>query len=178
MTEWILKVDKAVTAKVVTIHNVVLNKIMIAFTYSGVAGIIWFATLAIPFLFIDGYREKGVCIILALGVNYVLSEVLIKNLVKRKRPSTYVDDDKMLINKPKDPSFPSGHASSSFAVSAVVFFLCPAFIWIPALIVASIIAFSRVYLQVHYLSDVVAGAVFGFMVGSTIVSLFLRFFGA
>lgn len=177
MTEWIINVDRRVANKVVKIHNKILNKIMIAFTYSGVAAIIWFVTLAIPFLFIKSYRDVGLCMIIALGVNYLLSEVLLKHLVRRKRPSTFVDDDKMLINKPKDPSFPSGHASSSFAATAVVFLLCPWYIFVPAFIVASIIGFSRIYLQVHYLSDVIAGAIFGSMVGFSIVALFFKFFG-
>lgn len=169
--------DKRVTANVVKLHHPILNKIMIFFTRIGTAGIIWFISLGIPPLFFEKVRHVGLCTLCALGCNFVLSELIIKNLVGRKRPSTYIDDESMLINKPKDHSFPSGHSSSSFSVVAVAVLLCPWYIVLPALIVAGSIAFSRVYLQVHYLSDVLAGAVFGFMVGCTVVSIYLKIFG-
>lgn len=176
LSERINKVDRSVTAKVVKLHNVVLNKIMIFFTYAGTGAAIWFICLAIPLLFIKGYKQSGVCIIIAIALNFILGELLIKNIAKRKRPSTYIDDEDMLINKPKDPSFPSGHASSSFAAAAVAYILLPVYVWVPALVIAMLIAFSRIYLQVHYLSDVVIGATFGFMVGCTVVAFYLRFF--
>ena len=173
----ITKFDRKVTEKVVKLHRPVLNGIMIFFTKIGIAGIVWFVTLGIPMLFFNQYRHIGICTLAALGCNYVLSELIVKNLVGRKRPSTYLDDDDMLINKPKDASFPSGHASSSFSVLAVAVLLCPWYIVIPACLVACTIAFSRVYLQVHYLSDVIAGAVFGFMIGCTVVSIYFKIFG-
>lgn len=169
--------DRKVTANIVKLHNPVVNKIMIFFTRIGTAGIIWFITMGIPTLFFEKVRYIGICTLGALGFNYILSELIIKNLVGRKRPSTYIDDESMLINKPKDHSFPSGHSSSSFAVFAVAVLLCPWYIVLGAFVVAASIAFSRVYLQVHYLSDVLAGAVFGFMVGCTVVSIYLKIFG-
>lgn len=169
--------DRAVTSWIVKLHRPVLNKIMIFFTRIGTAGIIWFITLGIPTLFFDKSRPIGICTLAALGFNYLLSEVMIKNLIGRQRPSTFLDDDDMLINKPKDHSFPSGHASSSFAVTAVAVLMCPWYIALPAVIVACLIGFSRIYLQVHYLSDVIAGAVFGFMVGCTVTAIYVKIFG-
>lgn len=81
----------------------------------------------------------------------------------------------MKINKPKDHSFPSGHSASSFCAFTVTAWCCPPWIWIPALILAGAIAFSRMYLRVHYLTDVLGGIVLGVINGTWVTLIFRTF---
>ena len=88
----------------------------------------------------------------------------IKSLVKRKRPCHTFTDVNMLIAIPNDYSFPSGHTTSSFACATTVCFLFPK-AGVIFMIFAFIMAFSRLYLFVHYLSDVTFGMILGILVG-------------
>ncbi len=123
-------------------------------------------------MIIREYREIGIILTVALGVNYLMGEIIIKKLVGRARPSARISDEEMKINKPKDHSFPSGHSASSFCAFTVTLWCCPVWIWVPALILASIISFSRIYLSVHYLTDVLAGVLLGLFDGTLMVFVF------
>ena len=94
----------------------------------------------------------------ASGVNAAL-----KALFDRSRPPVAMDFD-ALVGVPGSPSFPSGHAMSAFAVATAVALLAPRLRW-PVLALATVIAFSRVYLGVHFWLDVLVGAVLGAAVG-------------
>ena len=118
------------------------------------------------------YRYTGITMLVALGVNYLLGEVIIKKTVGRGRPSNLIDEDEMKINKPKDNSFPSGHTASSFCAFTVTLWHCPVYFWLPALVIACLISFSRLYLRVHYLSDVIGGILLGLTDGSLICLIF------
>jgi len=97
---------------------------------------------------------------------------LIKDLVDRSRPPLSMDLD-ALVGVPGSPSFPSGHAMSAFAVAAAIAVLAPRARW-PVLGVAAAIAFSRVYLGVHFWIDVLAGAALGIAVGVVVAVLVRR----
>jgi undecaprenyl-diphosphatase len=103
----------------------------------------------------------------ASGLNW-----LIKDLVGRARPPHSMDLD-ALVALPGSPSFPSGHAMSAFAVAAAIAVLAPRTRW-AVLGVAAAIAFSRVYLGVHFWIDVLAGAGLGIAVGVAIAVLAKR----
>lgn len=166
--------DEWVFARMADIHRPVLDKVMVIFTYAGTGGLIWWVAYVIPLLIA---RKFGVSIILTttLGFNYVLGEILIKKKVGRDRPSTRISDEDMKINKPKDHSFPSGHSASSFCAFTVIALNCPLWMSIPAFFLAGTIAFSRMYLRVHYLTDVLGGVVLGILDG-TLVTLIFRLF--
>lgn len=165
-------IDKKVVDRMSLIHRPVLDKVMVAFTYSGAGGLIWWVLFVIPFLITKRFRETGVILTASLCVNYLLGEIIIKKSVGRDRPSSMIADDDMKINKPKDHSFPSGHSASSFCAFAVTLWCCPVWIWLPALALASTIAFSRMYLRVHYLTDVLGGVMLGFLDGSLVTLFF------
>jgi undecaprenyl-diphosphatase len=94
----------------------------------------------------------------ASWLNYAL-----KALVDRSRPPQAMGFE-ALVGVPSSPSFPSGHAMSAFAVAGAIAVLSPRLRW-PVLAVAAAIAFSRVYLGVHFWIDVLAGAALGLAVG-------------
>lgn len=162
--------DYKVTDSITKIHCRFLDRLMVIMTYAGTGALIWWVALAIPFLIVREYRHTAFTLITALGINYLIGEVIIKKSVGRGRPSNLIDEEEMKIHKPKDNSFPSGHTASSFCAFTVTLWNCPAYFWIPALVVACLISFSRLYLRVHYLSDIVGGVILGLLDG-TLVSL-------
>ena len=95
---------------------------------------------------------------LASGLNFVL-----KAIFDRSRPPEAIGFD-ALVGVPGSPSFPSGHAMTAFAVAGAVALLAPRLRW-PVLALAGLIAFSRVYLGVHFWIDVLAGAALGLAIG-------------
>ena len=95
---------------------------------------------------------------LASWLNYLL-----KAAVDRSRPPQAIGFD-ALVGVPSSPSFPSGHAMSAFAVAGAIAVLAPR-LRVPVLALAAAIAFSRVYLGVHFWIDVLAGAALGLAVG-------------
>ena len=167
------ELDERVVERMSQIHRPVLDRIMVLFTYAGTGGFIWWVVFIIPFLISREFRQTGIILTAALGFNYVIGEIIIKKAVRRVRPSSLIADEDMKIKRPKDHSFPSGHSASSFCAFTVTLLCCPPWIWIPALALACTIAFSRMYLRVHYLTDVLGGILLGVLDGC-LVTLFFK----
>lgn len=106
----------------------------------------------------------------ALLLATIVGQVTIKSLVRRKRPCHTFHDVDMLIPIPSDYSFPSGHTTSSFACATTVCFFFPR-VGAICILFAFLMAFSRLYLFVHYLSDVTFAIILGISVG-VIVMMF------
>ncbi len=104
--------------------------------------------------------NTGVSVLFAMALCYLIVNVTLKPLIARIRPYELSDSVKLLVPMLQDYSFPSGHSASSFA-AAVAIFLNRRAVGIAALCLASLIAFSRLYLYVHYPSDVLAGILIG-----------------
>ena len=140
------------------------DKIMPFLSLTGNFGIIWFAAAA-TFYFSNLNPEAAVCILLALACSLLLVNLFLKRVTKRPRPyEVRGEDRKILIRQPKDFSVPSGHTFSSFAAATTIAHFSPK-IGIAALVYAAGIAFSRLYLYVHYISDVLTSAIFGVATG-------------
>ena len=142
------------------LHNPILDSIMIFITSLGNVGFIWLAITAV-LLMNKKTRTLGILLAIAVVINTILCNGLIKPIVARTRPYEVNSAVSLLISKPLDYSFPSGHTAISFTVVSVLYFLRTKKYWILAFILASLIAFSRMYLYVHYPTDVLAGAIVG-----------------
>ncbi len=147
-----------------TIHTPLLDKILAFITSLGNAGIIWIA-LAVVLLILPKTRKTGIIVAAALLMDLVLCNLILKNLVARVRPYDINTAIAILIKKPLDFSFPSGHTAASFAAMTALFLAKMKKAWIAALILAVLIAFSRLYFYVHYPTDVLGGAVVGILSG-------------
>lgn len=150
-----------------------MDWLMVLLSRLGEGGIIWFA-IAIPMLFFKKSRTCGVVMILSMGVTLLLGEFVLKNLVGRVRPCNVNTQIEMLINRPSSYSFPSGHTSSSFA-SATTIFQWNKKAGILALVLAFLVAFSRLYNYVHFPTDVIAGAVFGILASILVYYIFRKY---
>lgn len=147
-----------------TIHTPLLDKILAFITSLGNAGIIWIV-LAVVLLILPKTRKTGIIVVAALLADLVLCNLILKNLVARVRPYDVNTAIAILIKKPLDFSFPSGHTAASFAAMTALFLAKMKKIWIAALVLAVLIAFSRLYFYVHYPTDVLGGAVVGILSG-------------
>lgn len=133
-------------------------------TSLGNAGIIWIL-LAALLLIIPKTRKTGAVLAIALVLDVVLCNGIIKNLAARMRPYDRNPVVELLIHKPIDYSFPSGHTAASFAAVSALYFAGEKHMWKPVLVLAVLIAFSRLYLYVHYPTDVIGGAMLGILCG-------------
>ncbi len=139
------------------------DAVMPVVTVLGDGGIFWIL-LTLALLLIPRTRRLGLVCAVSLLIDVALCNGLIKNLVARTRPYVVNPDIVLLVEKPGEFSFPSGHAAASFTVVGAMYFN-KSRLWIPAGVLAAVIAFSRLYLYVHYPTDVLFGAVFGVLFG-------------
>ena len=133
-------------------------------TRLGDAGIIWII-LTLILLLIPKTRKTGVILTAALLVDLVLCNMLLKNLVARTRPFDVNTAVQLLIARPRDYSFPSGHTAASFASVTALYLAGEKKMWKAALVLAVLIALSRLYLYVHYPTDIIGGVIFGSLSG-------------
>ena len=142
-----------------------LGDIIVPFiTRLGNAGIIWII-LTLVLLLIPKTRKTGVIMTAALLVDLVLCNLLLKNLVARTRPFDVNTAVQLLVAKPRDYSFPSGHTAASFASVTALYLAGEKKMWKAALVLAVLIALSRLYLYVHYPTDIIGGVIFGSLSG-------------
>lgn len=141
----------------------ILNDIMIFITSCGDFGMSWLIIILITNM-IDSTRTMSIDMLIALIAATLIGQITIKSLVRRKRPCHTYQEVDLLIPVPSDLSFPSCHTMSSFACSTVMIFYNPLF-GILGYIYASLTGISRLYLFVHYLSDVICGMILGILTG-------------
>jgi undecaprenyl-diphosphatase len=142
-----------------------LNPVFEALSYIGTQGIVWIVIAALVALV---WRRPYVLVAAAAADAFaqVLSYV-IKELTDVDRPPVRYAEPKALVHVPHDHSFPSGHAASSFACATVLAFTAPR-LAPPLYVLAAAIAFSRVYVGVHWPLDVVGGAALGLVIATAL----------
>lgn len=142
-----------------------LDAFMPVVTACGDHGLIWIIA-GILLLIFPKTRRWSVTLLVTLAVTWAICEFGVKNLVARPRPFIVDSSYMLLIAAPASFSFPSGHALSSFLAATVITRAPVARGWkIAAWVMAVAIAFSRLYLFVHFPTDVLAGAIIGTLAG-------------
>ncbi len=137
---------------------------MVAITKLGDAGIVWII-LTVILLLIPKTRKSGVYMAVALIADLIICNVILKPIVARIRPYSINQTVQLLVTPLKDYSFPSGHTAASFASVSALYFAGRKRMAAGALIVSVLIAFSRMYLYVHYPTDVLGGLIIGLLCG-------------
>ena len=152
------------------IHAPWLDAMMIFFTKLGDDGILWII-IGVGLLFFKKTRKCGVCVLLSMLISMLVGKEFLKNVVERTRPFVVDPTVVLKVTPPSSYSFPSGHTLDAFT-SATAIFLYYRKPGIAAFAVASLIAFSRMYLFVHYPTDILGGIVIGVGVAVIVVKTF------
>lgn len=129
----------------------------------GDKGAVWIL-LGLALLIYPRTRKTGAALMAALVLEVMCCNLLLKPFVSRIRPCDVDMAVQLLVSRPNDFSFPSGHTGASFAAAAVLYF-SGSRLRFYSLLLAALIGFSRLYLYVHYPTDVLAGAALGLSIG-------------
>ena len=138
------------------------DRLAVAVSFLGNGGMVWILAIVV-LLLSQKTRKAGIAAAVALVAEAVICACL-KIVIARPRPFNIDRSIELLIAPPSDYSFPSGHTASSFACASAIRDAGLRYS-VPAFILASMIAFSRIYLLVHYPSDILGGIILGFACG-------------
>lgn len=137
-----------------------LDFIMPKITFLADDGWFWIATALLCLVF-KKTRKTGCVMAMALIMGLITANITLKPLIARIRPYDLLEGIDLLVERLHDFSFPSGHTIASFEGATAIALTCKKRYGIPALVLAALIAFSRLYLFVHYPTDVIVGCVLG-----------------
>lgn len=147
------------------LHSPVLDEVMCFITKLGNAGGVWIAFCAVLFVW-PKTRRCSLAVGLALIFDALLCNIILKPAFCRVRPCDLNHAVTLLIPRPADFSFPSGHTAASFAVVSALFFWGEQKLALSSLVLAALMAFSRMYLYVHYPTDILGGILVGCITGT------------
>lgn len=142
----------------------------------GNKGFIWILGAALLIIFSKKHKKHGLLILAILLTGVIVGNLCLKNLVMRPRPCWINDSVDMLCRIPKDYSFPSGHTLSSFGAAAG-FAYADRKMGIAAYVLACVIAFSRMYMYVHFPTDILGGMVIGTVIAVIEIYIFRKITG-
>ncbi|MDD2971251.1 MAG: phosphatase PAP2 family protein [Lachnospiraceae bacterium] len=148
-----------------------LDPIFIVITKLGNGGAVWII-LSVVLLLNRKTRKIGMMSMMALAGSFLINNLILKNIVERVRPYEVITNLHLLVNRAKDFSFPSGHTGSSFAAAFIFYQELPGKYGIPAMILAGLMGISRLYIGIHYPSDVLAGVVTGIAIAVFVRMMF------
>ncbi len=151
-----------------------LTPVMKAVTFLGDSGWFWIV-LALALCCFRPTRRAGVAAAIALLLSLLVNNICLKPLIDRIRPYELVEGLICLVSPPGDASFPSGHAGASFAAAAAMFPYLRRRWGVCLLVLAGLIALSRLYVGVHFPTDVAAGVLIGLLLGFIASRLARRF---
>lgn len=140
-----------------------LDFLMPKITLLGNGGAIWLLA-AVALLITKKYRRYGVYLLAGLAAGVLSGNVVLKNLIARPRPCWLDTSVQLLIANPTDYSFPSGHTLSS-VIGATILTKADRRFGYAAIPLAALIAFSRLYLYVHFPTDILGAVVLGVAIG-------------
>ncbi len=146
------------------LRNPVCDLFFKCITHLGDAGIFWIL-LTVVLLCFRQTRRAGIYSACALIGSLVVNNLILKNLAGRIRPYEVVEGLQCIVAPAVDASFPSGHTGASFASAVSIFRQLPGKYAVFLIVLASLIAFSRLYVGIHYPTDVLGGLVTGIGIG-------------
>ena len=164
MPEWFLAIDGGVLLWIQeTLRCAVCNGILSVYTKLGDAGMLWIA-LSVLMLCFRKTRKAGLASLLAMLLGLLCTNVALKHLVGRARPWLSVEGLVPLVEEHDPNSFPSGHTCAAFAAAGIWFRTLPRK-WMrwTAVALAALMGFSRLYVGVHFPSDVAVGCLVGLL---------------
>lgn len=171
MIEWIANLDFSVLYWIQeNIRTEWLDSLCAFLSWAFELGIPWLILGVVLFCF-KKTRAAGVILVAAVVLTFFFNELAIKNAVNRERPFTIDPTIPLAIEKPTSYSFPSGHTASCFAAAGALMFTHKK-IGIPLIFFAVIMGLSRMYLFVHFPTDVIAGAALGLLMAWVTVLIF------
>lgn len=142
------------------VRNPVLTPVLTGITTLGNAGAIWIG-ITIALCIWKKTRRIGIVCACSIVISFLFNNLMLKNLVGRIRPYELIAGLQPLVARPIDASFPSGHTSSAFSVAWVLLRNVPKKYGIPIVLFAAFMGFSRLYVGVHYPTDVLIGMISG-----------------
>ena len=167
-----LNFDLSVFQWIQSVQNEISDALMVGITTLGNGGAVFIA-IGLALLFTKKYRKAGLAVLVALLVMLLCNDLFLKEFFARTRPFNLFETDPEkyafwgksyvypeLISKPTSFSFPSGHTASAFAAAIALLWHNRKF-GVPVTIFATLMGFSRIYVEVHYCTDVIAGVVSG-----------------
>lgn len=154
------------------IKNPFFDFLMPAVSFLGNKGAIWIIW-AVVLLLIPKYRKGGLALATGLLLGFLIGNLTLKPLIARVRPFDIVEGIELLIAAPRDFSFPSGHTLSSF-IAAFILTMTDKRFGYAAIPLATLIAFSRMYLYVHYPSDILGAVVLAAIISAVVYFIFFR----
>lgn len=152
-----------ITAIYENVHSAFLTMFFRIVTLLGEGGIFWIA-VAVILLFFKKTRRSGICIGASLLIGVIVGNGIIKNVVARPRPYDAIEGIESVVSHLSDYSFPSGHSLCCFEAATALAMNRTRWA-IPAYVGAVLVAVSRLFLFVHYPTDVICGALLGVLFG-------------
>ena len=151
-----------------------LDLIFVFISFIGNKGMVWII-LSVILIAFKKTRKAGICAGIALIICLLAGNLFLKPLIGRMRPYDFDQNIKLIVAPLSDASFPSGHTMAAFAFSFAVahFYRKQAIVFY---VIASLMAFSRIYLMVHYPTDVIGGVIFGTIFGYIAIKIVERIF--
>ena len=130
---------------------------------AGSYGQLW-VIVAVLLLVFKKTRRAGASVLLAYLMVFLLGQIVLKNLVSRPRPCQIDQAFALLVARPSSSSFPSTHSAWAFGAATAIF-MGHRKLGAAAFVVAALIAFSRMYMFLHFPTDVLFGAAMGIALG-------------
>ena len=161
----VLAIDATVRAWMVSHHVPWLDAPMWLLSLSGVGGSIWIGIAGTMAAWVPRLRPAAWQLVIVVVLSQIVVDFGLKPFVARDRPFVTDPAVRVVGYQPTTQSFPSGHSTTSLAAATVLSFAVRGRGLVLAWLLAAGIAFSRIYIGVHYPLDVAAGALLGVALG-------------
>jgi undecaprenyl-diphosphatase len=166
--EALLRWDAAVRGWLTTHHTPVVDAAMVMLSMIGRGGAVWLMLAGAAAVHDRRHLRAAARVVLIILLTYATVDGVLKPIFARARPFNAIADVRVVdTRRPTTYSFPSGHAAMSFAGAVGLMAIWPQQVWLLALAFA--IAFSRIYVGVHYPLDVLIGGLVGGVIGWSVV---------